>query len=687
MTGQNTGEFPLDPQHAPLSGLELLPGAGGRVTPLRRVAVMVLGGLAAAGVGLGVWQVVPARSYEVRVLLNVPPNSATDGETPDVSLKRLARSLTSRDRLALTLRDPEVAALGVVRRSADPVGLLERLVRVDVVAPRALAVRVTGDRPEELETIAEAFARSCQDDTASAEFARRSALRDQYGRIKDALHDRIAGERKAAEGRPRPPADGNDPRFEALRKRLSELDAELAAKEQGVRRARAAVTATEKVASPAPDDATLSREIDAHPRVAPIVARKVELDRKLAGVRAIATNDDVPAVRELRERSDATDRSLDEARRAVRPEVERATRPAAHTAAGNRAAALERELTLAVEALAAHKKFRDELASRVAVAESRPRESPAGGGQPNAEELARLDAELAKLDVGPAADEPIRGRSPATAVPTRAGYLRAALVAAAGLLSFLAVAGLVGYRGRRERRVGGTNEVADDLGIPLLGTIPTFPRHTETPAAARRAALSEAVDATRSAVLREARQRSMRVLLVTSATPGEGKTSSACQLGSSLAGSGLRTLVVDCDLRNPSVHAVFDLPPSPGVGEVLVGEADVRAAVLPTLIPNLWAFPAGRLTPAALAALVQGNPTASLVRRLRDEFDFVLVDSCPVLSAADALLVGQHADGAVLSLMQDVSRVPTVRAAAGRLEQVNVPLLGAVLNGTRPPGS
>ena len=150
-----------------------------------------------------------------------------------------------------------------------------------------------------------------------------------------------------------------------------------------------------------------------------------------------------------------------------------------------------------------------------------------------------------------------------------------------------------------------------------------------------------------------------------------------------MATAGMRTLLVDCDLRNPSIHKLFDLGLTAGVSEVLRQEADVSEAVQPTHIPNLWAIPAGQCSNGVITALAQGHPLETLFNRLRGQFDFIIVDSCPVLPVADALLVGQHVDGVVFSIMQDISQLPKVLVASEKLAQLNIPLVGAVVNGIR----
>jgi Mrp family chromosome partitioning ATPase len=131
------------------------------------------------------------------------------------------------------------------------------------------------------------------------------------------------------------------------------------------------------------------------------------------------------------------------------------------------------------------------------------------------------------------------------------------------------------------------------------------------------------------------------------------------------------------------MHRLFDVPLTPGCSEILCQEVDVSDAVQPTSVPNLWMIPAGQCSNRVITALAQGHPLETLFNRLRGQFDFIVVDSCPVLPVADALLIGQHVDGAVISILQDISQLPKVLNASERLTQLNIPLLGAVVNGIK----
>jgi polysaccharide biosynthesis transport protein len=260
----------------------------------------------------------------------------------------------------------------------------------------------------------------------------------------------------------------------------------------------------------------------------------------------------------------------------------------------------------------------------------------------------------------------------------------------AAIFGLLAVSLIVSYLEWRNRRVDGVDQVVSELGMRVIGTIPAFPSRAALRSGEAsqnqnwRFILNESVNSTRTMLLHTAKTQQMQVILVTSAMQGEGKTSLSSQLATSMATAGLRTLVLDCDLRNPSMQKLFDIPVAPGCAEVLLQEIDVSDAVQQTSVPNLWIIPAGQCNHRVIAALAQGHPLEALFNRLRGQFDIIIVDSCPILPVADTLLVAQHVDGVVFSILQDVSQLPKVQDASDRLVQLNIPLLGAVVNGITP---
>jgi capsular exopolysaccharide synthesis family protein len=173
-----------------------------------------------------------------------------------------------------------------------------------------------------------------------------------------------------------------------------------------------------------------------------------------------------------------------------------------------------------------------------------------------------------------------------------------------------------------------------------------------------------------------------RVVMVTSAGGGDGKTTLASHLAASLARAWRKTLLIDGDLRNPAQHEQFDQPLDPGLCEALRGEAEFDDVVKPTPVSRLWMMPAGKLDAHALQALAQDG-VCGVFDRLKEQYDFIVLDTSPVLPVPDALLFGQQADAVLLSVMRDHSRIPAVYQANQRLESLGIRVLGAVVIGEK----
>lgn len=237
------------------------------------------------------------------------------------------------------------------------------------------------------------------------------------------------------------------------------------------------------------------------------------------------------------------------------------------------------------------------------------------------------------------------------------------------------------------RPVSSTSQLAYGLGLPVIGDmpllrrrwLPNFSRNGAIPADIR-AVLTESVDQIRTTLLHRAKQDGLKVVLVTSALAQEGKTTAAAQLALSLARAGRRTVLVDGDIRRPRVHRIFGRRLGPGLSEWVRGEVKLPEVVQQTEFEMLQVVTAGHGDAAALEGFAQGRAD-DLFQRLREAFDFIVVDTSPLLTAADALVLTRLADGALLSVLQDGSRLARVYEAAQKLRAVDMPLLGVIVHG------
>ena len=169
-----------------------------------------------------------------------------------------------------------------------------------------------------------------------------------------------------------------------------------------------------------------------------------------------------------------------------------------------------------------------------------------------------------------------------------------------------------------------------------------------------------------------------QVIVISSAWPGEGKTTVACNLAIMLAQSNRRVLLIDGDLRRPRLHSIFQASDSLGLSDSLFTGAPPR--IQPTCTPRLSLLTSGSLSN------VDGLFTANLpilIRRLRADFDFILVDTPPLLQIPDARMIAQSSDAVILTVDAKVSSREDLYSAVALLQQDKIPLLGTILNNYR----
>lgn len=258
---------------------------------------------------------------------------------------------------------------------------------------------------------------------------------------------------------------------------------------------------------------------------------------------------------------------------------------------------------------------------------------------------------------------------------------RVAIAALGGLGALAATCYFVALVDFRKRRLNKPADVDEGLGIRVLGVLPAVTCRKALAAKSMVAAqAAEGIDNVRATLMHDSTTRRRQVVLVTGSASLEGCSTVATQLAVSLAKAGRRTLLIDGDLRSPSLHNLFGLPLEDGFSEVLRSEIDLADAIRPTQHESLYALTAGVSDMDAIHALATDLPQP-IFEKLRSQFDFVVIDGPPVLGLADSLSLGQYADGAVLSVLRDHSELAKVNKAADLMQRMGVPLIGAVIGG------
>lgn len=251
-------------------------------------------------------------------------------------------------------------------------------------------------------------------------------------------------------------------------------------------------------------------------------------------------------------------------------------------------------------------------------------------------------------------------------------------VAGGWMLSMFGVIAAIAYWDYLGKKVNGEDDLTRSTRV--IGTLPAIQRGIFGGKAPIEEAMRVSIDGIRTAILYN-REQANQCVMVTSATGHEGRSTVASQLAVSMARAGKTTLLIDADLRNPQQHMMFSIQPHGGLSEMLRGEQTSDQAIAATAVENVWLLSAGRCDQTALQGLT-GDQAKGIFEDFRDRFDVIIVDSSPVLTSPDALLIGLYTDAAVISVRRDVSQLPKVNAAADRLASVGIPVLGAVVNGS-----
>lgn len=257
------------------------------------------------------------------------------------------------------------------------------------------------------------------------------------------------------------------------------------------------------------------------------------------------------------------------------------------------------------------------------------------------------------------------------------------LAVIAGLIIAAASVFLLEYL---DNTVKSEEDILELAGVPMLAEIRAIPKLTpgrdqlfvlNRPTSAA----SEAVRLLRTNLEFAAASKEISVLLVSSAGPSEGKSTVTANLAAAMSGAGLVTIIVDADLRRPTQHRIFDLPNDRGLTSLLTHPQQPWSWAAAEVIPGrLFVVPSGPQPPNP-SDLLSTERMRQLLADMRSTVDLVIVDSPPLLAAADALVLAPHTDGVVLLCRAGQTRREALRRAVGTLQHGSIRVIGTILNG------
>jgi succinoglycan biosynthesis transport protein ExoP len=264
--------------------------------------------------------------------------------------------------------------------------------------------------------------------------------------------------------------------------------------------------------------------------------------------------------------------------------------------------------------------------------------------------------------------------------------------------------GLMWAREVLDNSVKTPQDLEDRLGMTFLGLLPQMadegdgrsrgrrrrsPRFAPAPAPGHHVELvvhehplsgiAEAARSIRTNLTFMNPDRPFRRLLVSSGAPMEGKTTVACSIAIALAQGGQRVCILDCDLRRPRIHRIFQREGDAGITNVIVGEVTIDDVAKPTMVENLWAIPAGPVPPNP-ADMLHSDRFRKLLDELSERFDRVVIDSPPIAAVTDSAILSTLADGTVFVVRAFKTSKQLARQALRILHDVDARVVGAVLN-------
>jgi capsular exopolysaccharide synthesis family protein len=288
----------------------------------------------------------------------------------------------------------------------------------------------------------------------------------------------------------------------------------------------------------------------------------------------------------------------------------------------------------------------------------------------------------------------VRLESPARRSNRPSSANRMRVMALAPVVTLAGVLSLVVLLEARSGRIADPDELPGRVHVPVLGVVPPLPMVRPVGMLSGREEFRiqrqldefvQSLDHLRVALCARPDPwgRDRHCVMITSACGSEGKTTLAAQLAERCVNAGQTTLLIDGDLRNPTLSRMLDTSANDGLVHVLRGEATAEDAM--RVIGDAGGFhflPAGtpKIDPGRL---LQGEALGRLIARARESFEMIIVDAPPVLAVPDALTIGRWTDGAILAVRHEMSRFALLDRANRRLAHAGVSVIGAVVNGVR----
>ncbi len=704
---------------------------------LHTLTIVFCGSLLGAALATLAWVIFPAK-YESYAMFQVAsaPTYIANSNDPQRSqtafntyLKTIAKLIKSYEVLTVSLRD--ISELPIIKAQKDPVKFLDDEVIVDwQEGSEVVRIVMKGDNPDEVAKIVGAVKNAFMSEIIEKDLLQKKDLLDKVKKERTEFSEKIRkkeglfGDAAAFAGAAVPAAGGLDGAIvqaagvgaaapavgEQVRRvmtdqlihRLSEYEEQLASYPSYIadrKRKREGILQrieTLKAAKPTPDMLVFA-EKDAE--VIELKAKAKKERQNYQYVKSIAVNPDAQTVEAFKLKAEQYEADLEALKEKKAKQYAQAKSVVEMTPLDLALADVEREISSLNDRLLAATTLRDQAKKALAELPPEPRRADGTGDRKDDPKGPAVDVDktdllahgvvldritIQEIQTAFEVDSPPRVRAfPSVSSPVQKDLKKQILATvAAGLFGFVLIGfGAVAYE-VRVKRVSGLADLKGPGSLPVVGVVPWNPTETPVVDPTRRVLAGEAIDKLRSYVSQSWIARGATKVAVCSPVADEGKSYTAFSLASSLAAAGQRTLLIDFDLRKPSLHTFTGSKPVPGVSELLRDESDPVTTVV-GLPGGLYLLPAGQVTDEARKACV-GAKLDALLARLAEPFDVVVIHTPGLLASAEAVELARRADAVLVCALYRETRTPWIRSAADRIASMEIPYSGLVYLGATP---
>jgi polysaccharide biosynthesis transport protein len=224
-----------------------------------------------------------------------------------------------------------------------------------------------------------------------------------------------------------------------------------------------------------------------------------------------------------------------------------------------------------------------------------------------------------------------------------------------------------------------SEQIEDTTGLSALGMVPNAIIRNQLVSSNGSNPYGDAFRRLRTNILTLEQDRPLHTLLVTSPEPGEGKSTIVTNLASAMAKFGQKVVIIDCDMRLPTLHKVFNLPNEQGLSTVLTEKTELESTIQETTFPGVWVLTSGPL-PRNPAELLGSRQMSEVIEKLCTHYATVLIDTPSILEVTDAAVLAPYVDGVILVVNQAHSHREQVHLAIKQLADVKAKTLGVVIN-------